>query len=107
MRVGYCYLPSITDLVAGAESGCRRSEEHTSELQSRLHLVCRLLLEKKKHALPPRSLCLNSALPAPSPPNRASAHRPCLLSALALCPVCCGIHRRAASYSLLSLSFSP
>src|SRR2546429_3386109 len=33
-----------------------RSEEHTSELQSRLHLVCRLLLEKKKHSqinLPP------------------------------------------------------
>src|SRR2546429_6337167 len=28
----------------------RRSEEHTSELQSRLHLVCRLLLEKKKTA---------------------------------------------------------
>src|SRR5687768_18171945 len=28
----------------------RRSEEHTSELQSRLHLVCRLLLEKKKRA---------------------------------------------------------
>src|SRR5205809_4465170 len=27
-----------------------RSEEHTSELQSRLHLVCRLLLEKKKNA---------------------------------------------------------
>src|SRR2546429_5294172 len=27
----------------------QRSEEHTSELQSRLHLVCRLLLEKKKH----------------------------------------------------------
>src|SRR3989449_7871666 len=34
--------------------GDTRSEEHTSELQSRLHLVCRLLLEKKKkkkHAL--------------------------------------------------------
>src|SRR2546422_10290551 len=37
-------------------AGCRRapglrgrSEEHTSELQSRLHLVCRLLLEKKKN----------------------------------------------------------
>src|SRR2546422_3071455 len=29
-----------------------RSEEHTSELQSRLHLVCRLLLEKKNSALP-------------------------------------------------------
>src|SRR2546422_8547198 len=28
---------------------CSRSEEHTSELQSRLHLVCRLLLEKKKN----------------------------------------------------------
>src|SRR2546429_3977837 len=28
-----------------------RSEEHTSELQSRLHLVCRLLLEKKKSHL--------------------------------------------------------
>src|SRR2546422_2200414 len=28
--------------------GPNRSEEHTSELQSRLHLVCRLLLEKKK-----------------------------------------------------------
>src|SRR2546429_6806187 len=31
-----------------------RSEEHTSELQSRLHLVCRLLLEKKK--IQPQSL---------------------------------------------------
>src|SRR5687768_18371000 len=29
--------------------GRARSEEHTSELQSRLHLVCRLLLEKKNH----------------------------------------------------------
>src|SRR5437870_8203768 len=29
-------------------SECSRSEEHTSELQSRGHLVCRLLLEKKK-----------------------------------------------------------
>src|SRR2546422_2348224 len=35
-----------------------RSEEHTSELQSRLHLVCRLLLEKKKKFIryPPCSL---------------------------------------------------
>src|SRR2546422_6426018 len=30
------------------QTGMPRSEEHTSELQSRLHLVCRLLLEKKK-----------------------------------------------------------
>src|SRR3989442_8716093 len=32
-----------------------RSEEHTSELQSRPHLVCRLLLEKKKHYPAPHS----------------------------------------------------
>src|SRR2546422_3015810 len=32
----------------GSMVACARSEEHTSELQSRLHLVCRLLLEKKK-----------------------------------------------------------
>src|SRR3712207_8814835 len=33
---------------AGPEGGGPRSEEHTSELQSRQYLVCRLLLEKKK-----------------------------------------------------------
>src|SRR5205809_1963730 len=32
-----------------AHEALDRSEEHTSELQSRLHLVCRLLLEKKKN----------------------------------------------------------
>src|SRR3712207_7846239 len=36
--------------------GHGRSEEHTSELQSRQYLVCRLLLEKKKHTRPPRPL---------------------------------------------------
>src|SRR2546422_2852107 len=35
-------------LAAAAWTPSTRSEEHTSELQSRLHLVCRLLLEKKK-----------------------------------------------------------
>src|SRR2546422_6973237 len=34
--------------LAPVRDECHRSEEHTSELQSRLHLVCRLLLEKKK-----------------------------------------------------------
>src|SRR2546422_7201253 len=34
---------------ADANKDNHRSEEHTSELQSRLHLVCRLLLEKKKN----------------------------------------------------------
>src|SRR2546429_3652265 len=37
------------DFVMSTFSFAKRSEEHTSELQSRLHLVCRLLLEKKKH----------------------------------------------------------
>src|SRR3712207_7064892 len=35
----------------GGRSRCARSEEHTSELQSRQYLVCRLLLEKKKEPL--------------------------------------------------------
>src|SRR2546422_4931145 len=44
-----------------------RSEEHTSELQSRLHLVCRLLLEKKKNSLPHESSppSIHSPYPAP------------------------------------------
>src|SRR5256884_1333352 len=35
--------------IATRQQSAIRSEEHTSELQSRLHLVCRLLLEKKTH----------------------------------------------------------
>src|SRR2546429_7068859 len=46
-----------------------RSEEHTSELQSRLHLVCRLLLEKKKN--PPRPLLTNETLSKPECGNRS------------------------------------
>src|SRR5438552_6026026 len=40
-------VPGAEEVVAGAVDLCR-SEEHTSELQSPDHLVCRLLLEKKK-----------------------------------------------------------
>src|SRR5205809_5163652 len=40
------HMRSPRDLSANSRGD--RSEEHTSELQSRLHLVCRLLLEKKK-----------------------------------------------------------
>src|SRR2546429_7305538 len=51
--------------VAALSLALQRSEEHTSELQSRLHLVCRLLLEKKKkdydypveHQAAVKSLC--------------------------------------------------
>src|SRR2546427_7928150 len=48
--------------VAGFDRGCetadhaRRSEEHTSELQSQSNLVCRLLLEKKKNLCAPKRL---------------------------------------------------
>src|SRR2546422_6647837 len=41
---GIGFLSNLTD----EDPTVERSEEHTSELQSRLHLVCRLLLEKKK-----------------------------------------------------------
>src|SRR6266513_4151837 len=59
-----------------AASGCRavcerrtslrsgRSEEHTSELQSRFELVCRLLLEKKKHRITLRDGGSNGQLQA-------------------------------------------
>src|SRR3989442_8509569 len=49
---------SVGDKMAGRHGNkgiiaiLRRSEEHTSELQSRPHLVCRLLLEKKKKSSP-------------------------------------------------------
>src|SRR2546422_5576362 len=51
--VGSYSVPVVVYAVAvtphGGTTAGRRSEEHTSELQSRLHLVCRLLLEKKKN----------------------------------------------------------
>src|SRR5439155_2066920 len=49
-------FPSALDMAWGGAAGLKRfgprSEEHTSELQSRGHLVCRLLLEKKKGIRP-------------------------------------------------------
>src|SRR5438045_7671071 len=45
----HAFGSSFGGRAVGAEPGsCVRSEEHTSELQSLRHLVCRLLLEKKK-----------------------------------------------------------
>src|SRR5437660_7133788 len=47
--VGGLGRPEVTgEGIDGERDRPRRSEEHTSELQSRGHLVCRLLLEKKK-----------------------------------------------------------
>src|SRR3712207_7967850 len=46
------FLPAhVHDALLTCELGVVRSEEHTSELQSRQYLVCRLLLEKKKNTL--------------------------------------------------------
>src|SRR5256885_6026510 len=52
------------DIDAALAAGPVRSEEHTSELQSPCNLVCRLLLEKKKHSHPnfPRASCLHTCL---------------------------------------------
>src|SRR3989442_7848568 len=44
--------PCDRRLIRHAARQPQRSEEHTSELQSRPHLVCRLLLEKKKYMRP-------------------------------------------------------
>src|SRR5256884_871215 len=46
---GDAFVVSALEILARRYT--QRSEEHTSELQSRLHLVCRLLLEKKKTRL--------------------------------------------------------
>src|SRR2546422_6569639 len=60
----------LSAAAAQAKSSCfckGRSEEHTSELQSRLHLVCRLLLEKKK-----KFPCRRSSSPRLSPARTKS-----------------------------------
>src|SRR3989442_10903093 len=56
-RIAGTAPPSLDDHSSPDDS---RSEEHTSELQSRPHLVCRLLLEKKK---PSRPTCGTPTLP--------------------------------------------
>src|SRR2546429_7381775 len=77
----YCIAMRRFDSFAAAPStsrscacnSCQRSEEHTSELQSRLHLVCRLLLEKKKTIA--LLLCRPVAIPPrPIPTRRSCPH---------------------------------
>src|SRR5437762_8208063 len=72
--------------VAAGDQSCRRqarargrSEEHTSELQSPMYLVCRLLLEKKKTAtisLATPSTAARSTSSQSSPPTLLAASRP-------------------------------
>src|SRR2546422_1284077 len=60
VRLNFEHLPANVDgadavvVSTAVRPDNPRSEEHTSELQSRLHLVCRLLLEKKKKKKPVR-----------------------------------------------------
>src|SRR2546425_3514771 len=51
---GYACRSARSSLSTSSGTTSKRSEEHTSELQSLAYLVCRLLLEKKKHSDPHR-----------------------------------------------------
>src|SRR2546422_7136201 len=55
LPVRICTTPLLPGSLPAKVTSNQRSEEHTSELQSRLHLVCRLLLEKKKYSCSVRS----------------------------------------------------
>src|SRR2546430_12480746 len=50
----------------------KRSEEHTSELQSQSNLVCRLLLEKKKKSIAPLTVSSSRAVRSGPPGNRCA-----------------------------------
>src|SRR2546429_3729630 len=57
----------------GAVARLARSEEHTSELQSRLHLVCRLLLEKKNQRRDAAELGVHADHEVRGPPSNGGA----------------------------------
>src|SRR2546430_10923942 len=50
-RRARCIRPEDREAIRARPAASLRSEEHTSELQSQSNLVCRLLLEKKKHLM--------------------------------------------------------
>src|SRR2546429_753632 len=67
-------LAIVQCLEAISHNGGERSEEHTSELQSRLQLVCRLLLEKKHTCRPDGAAVTSPLLPLSRGASSASAH---------------------------------
>src|SRR2546422_1675028 len=73
--VGARYHRSIRGPICSTTPAASRSEEHTSELQSRLHLVCRLLLAKKnqEYISPVRLEQLDNR---PGPPEGEISHSP-------------------------------
>src|SRR2546428_3790613 len=74
-------LGTVLGVLAGYVGGLtntvimRRSEEHTSELQSRSDLVCRLLLEKKKTSSRPSAATPPSSTPSMPPSIQAQPHQ--------------------------------
>src|SRR2546429_5117387 len=56
LRSEELFVGQVLDHLHCPSSSVTRSEEHTSELQSRLHLVCRLLLDNKTRPDPSRTL---------------------------------------------------
>src|SRR5438309_7253633 len=57
----YSGLGTLSATINWGDGTTTRSEEHTSELQSQFHLVCRLLLEKKKKRIQRTSTRINSS----------------------------------------------
>src|SRR5258708_12295335 len=64
---------NVSACLHGRKHNVRRSEEHTSELQSPDHLVCRLLLEKKKNDV---DIITLPSLPSTPPPYSPTHPRP-------------------------------
>src|SRR5690349_23047862 len=73
-----CIHPPSEGLCEATPGEAERSEEHTSELQSRRDLVCRLLLEKKNAYACPSPSSIHSA-PSAAPPPRSSRSPPAAL----------------------------
>src|SRR3712207_8346515 len=63
--LGHASVAITLDTYSHMLPGMGRSEEHTSELQSRQYLVCRLLLEKKKTNIPATTILLTIPLTRP------------------------------------------
>src|SRR5438477_7686370 len=69
-----CSKPDSRPLTASTGKGRPvRSEEHTSELQSHVNLVCRVLLEKKNSRPSPYLVRLHASTAAPAPPSERVA----------------------------------
>src|SRR5687768_17658013 len=74
LPAGALFTKSKSGLRTHRSDRSQRSEEHTSELQSRLHLVCRLLLEKKKRLLISQEVSSLSTQPPYNNPESAPTH---------------------------------